>query len=336
MNIIKKKWLKKLLIAIVGLIVLYTILQIIPPRKVMEDNPFLKKEDQGVLIAAHRGGRGLNPENTLKAFDHSIALYELDILELDLVMTKDNRLVSIHDSTLNRTSDVEEITKDNKPHYVRDYSLEELLEFNMGYKFKDENGEYPYRELEGLDGPNRRDVLKDNKLNIVTIEEIFERYKNLDLLYIIEIKDDEEVGKEAADILNSLLTTYDLFDKVTIGSFHDDISKYLKENHPTIIRGGSVGDVTGFVITQMIGINIFYTNNFASLQIPTSQKAGPITLKLDKTSYINRAHRRGMSVQYWTINNKDEMRHLIELGADVIMTDYPDVLYGLLREMGYR
>jgi glycerophosphoryl diester phosphodiesterase len=58
--------------------------------------------------------------------------------------------------------------------------------------------------------------------------------------------------------------------------------------------------------------------------------------ELDKKTYINRAHRRNISVQYWTINDKETMRHLIKLGADVIMTDNPDLLYDVLKELGYR
>lgn len=331
-----KTWVKRLFISLLSLLVIFIVLQIIPPRKVILDNPFIKKEDQGVLIAAHRGGKHLNPENTFKAFDYSIENYNIDILELDLVMTKDGHLVSIHDETINRSSDVEEITGSSESYYVGEHTLDELLEFNFGYKFQDRDGNYPYRDIVGFDDPNRREILKNNNLNIVTIDEIFMKYLDTDLLYIVEIKDKGETGKKAADYLNDLLVLHNLFDRVTIGTFHDDVSKYLKDNYPKIIRGGSVGDVTGFIVTQMLGVNIFNTNNFASLQIPTSQNVGPITLRLDKLSYINRAHRRGMSVQYWTINDKEEMRHLIELGADVIMTDSPDVLYDLLVEMGFR
>lgn len=333
MKILKKLWFKRLMLGILGFLVIMLILQIIPPRKVVENNPFIKTEKQGVLIAAHRGGRGLNPENTQMAFDYSIAMYDIDVLELDLVMTKDEKLVSIHDSTLNRTSDVEEITGiNNKDHYVSDFTLAELLNFNMGYKFANADGEYPYIDLVSFDAPERKQILKDAKLSIITINEIFERYKELDLMYILEIKDVGNVGEKAADQLYNLLKEYNLIEKVTIGSFHNDISKYLKNKYPEILRGGSVGDVTGFVVTQMLRVNIFNTNNFASLQIPTYQSG----IKLDKETYIKRAHRRGMSVQYWTINDKEEMRHLLELGADVIMTDYPNVLFELLDELGYR
>lgn len=333
-NIWAKKVIRKLIISLFSLIVFFLILQIIPPKKI-KSNPFVAKPNE-VLVAAHRGGKNLNPENTFKAFDYAINDLKIDILELDLVMTKDNQLVSIHNDTLNETCDIEEILGENKKYYVRDFTLEELQYYNFGYKFKDKDGNYLYRDLVSFDDINRKKIIKANNLNIVTIDEIFKQYYKLDILFIVEIKDSGEVGKLAADKLNELLLEYSLYNKVTIGTFNDDISNYLREKYPRIILGGSVGDVTKFIVTQMLGVNIFNRTRFANLQIPTSQKAGGITIRLDKSTYINRAHRRGISVQYWTINDKEEMRKLIKLGADVIMTDNPDVLIELLKEMGYR
>ena len=57
-----------------------------------------------------------------------------------------------------------------------------------------------------------------------------------------------------------------------------------------------------------------------------------IELSLDKESLIERAHRRNIAVQYWTINDADDMRLLIELGCDCIMTDNPKLLKSILEE----
>lgn len=51
-----------------------------------------------------------------------------------------------------------------------------------------------------------------------------------------------------------------------------------------------------------------------------------------KKTIIKRAHRRNIAVQYWTINDADEMRELIELGCDCIMTDNPELLSSVLEE----
>ena len=64
---------------------------------------------------------------------------------------------------------------------------------------------------------------------------------------------------------------------------------------------------------------------FTCLQIPTSYKIKGIKLTLDRKAIIRRAHRRGIAVQYWTINDADEMKHLASLGCDCIMTDDPEL-----------
>jgi glycerophosphoryl diester phosphodiesterase len=76
-------------------------------------------------------------------------------------------------------------------------------------------------------------------------------------------------------------------------------------------------------------VNIFDNGDFACLQIPTDYDVG-ITLKLNKKTYVRRAHRRNIAVQYWTINNEETMRDLIELGCDCIMTDDPLLLKSVL------
>ena len=68
-----------------------------------------------------------------------------------------------------------------------------------------------------------------------------------------------------------------------------------------------------------------------SLQIPTSYDVG-INLKLNKKTLIKRAHRRNIAVQYWTINDEEEMRELIELGCDCIMTDDPVLMKKVLED----
>ena len=55
-------------------------------------------------------------------------------------------------------------------------------------------------------------------------------------------------------------------------------------------------------------------------------------MKLDKSTLIKRAHRRKIAVQYWTINEEEEMRRLIELGCDAIMTDNPKLLKEVLED----
>ena len=120
-------------------------------------------------------------------------------------------------------------------------------------------------------------------------------------------------------------------DQIVVGTFHDEIEQELKEKYPDLLRGAPTGTAAKFVLTQFVGVNIFDNSDFACLQIPTSYDLG-IEITLDKKTIINRAHRRNIAVQYWTINDADEMRELIELGCDCIMTDNPELLAQVLDE----
>ena len=333
-----KKGHKRLIIAgsIIGALALtIATMNIIPPKKVLngETNPFIIEEGSRPMIAAHRGGKNLNPENTFKAIDYSVEHFDIDIIEMDLCLTKDNHLILNHNMTIDSSTEEKEVEGD---YYVREHTLAELQTKNFGHNFKDKDGNYPYRNiLDGVSLEDRSKVLEENKLRAVTIEELFTKYASTDMKYIIEIKNSGDDGLIAADKLVDAMEEYDVIDKVVIGTFHTEVESYVEETYPHVMRGASLGSAAGFIITQMLGVNSFYNATVTALQIPTSYTLKGITLQLAKKNYINRAHRRNISVQYWTINDKEEMRMLIEMGADVIMTDNPDVMYELLQEMGY-
>ncbi len=333
LKIFKNKVIFSLLIVLVTITLFMVTINIIPPTKVMEDNPFIVGKDGRPLIAAHRGGKNLRPENTFSAIDYSYEKYHVDIIEMDLYLTKDNYLILSHNSTINAYTELNGLDD----YYIRDHTLEEIRKFNFGYNFKDQNGDYPYRfVLEGVEDSRKSEVLLENKLRVVTITELFEKYAGTDVKYIIEIKDSGDRGIIACDLLVAEIEKFDLVNRVAVGTFKDEVESYLNKTYPTIIRGGSFSVAKGFIITQMLGVNLFDKSSFSCLQIPSSYNfKDVIALNLAKKTYINRAHRRGMSVQYWTINDKEEMIELINLGVDVIMTDNPDVLYEVLVEMGY-
>ncbi len=318
---------KKFLVILCTIVIFMLAINVIPPKKVIENNPFITGE---TLIAAHRGGKTLNPENTFMAFDASVNEYNADILEMDLCLTKDEELVVIHNLYINDNCDVEEVTNSDELYYVSDHTYEELLNFNFGYKFVSQDGTKPYENLVQPNDPNRKEIISQNNLNIVRIEDVFARYyeSNPNLMYIVEIKNDGDQGFKAAKILNELLTEKfpNLHNKTVIGTFHGSVEDHLKITYPTLMRGASTKGAAGFIITEMLKVNLFNNATFTCLQIPPVQKVSFITLKLDKKYLIDRAHRRNIAVQYWTINDEEEMIKLLDLGVDAIMTDNPKLL----------
>ena len=313
--------------AVIGVVLL--VLNVIPPVKVMDKNVFIRDPNANKpMLAAHRGGSLANPENTLKAYKSAVADFKIDIVESDIWLTKDEKIVFSHDGTIDRMSDVA-LFDSAKEHKIADYTLDELENFNFGYGFKDKQGNYPYKDLVSVDQANRKQIIKDNDLQILEVEELFKTYYEVkpDLLFIVEIKNSGEQGFKAAEVLDDLLTNkYPNYKQnVVVGTFHDEISEDLRKNHPTLLRGASTGDARNFVITQLLGVNLFNKADFACLQIPTSYKLKGVKFSLDKKTFIKRAHRRNIAVQYWTINDAETMKRLYELGCDCIMTDDPEI-----------
>lgn len=310
------------------------VINIIPPKQVLngETNPFIIEKGSRPMIAAHRGGKNLNPENTFKAIDHSVESYDIDIIEMDLVLTSDNHLILNHNMTLDACTEENLVEGD---YVVREHTLAEIQTKNFGYNFKLDN-DYPYRTLlDGVSEEDKSEVLRQNKLRVVTIDELFEKYASTDIKYIIEIKNNNEDGILAADILVNAMKQHNVMKKVIIGTFNDVVENHLATEYPEVMRGAALSTAKYFIITQMLGVNLFYDTSVTALQLPPDYELSGINLNLADKNYINRAHRRNISMQYWTINDKEEMRKLINMGADVIMTDNPDVMYELLKEMGY-
>ncbi len=320
---------------LITIILVITVLNVIPPKKSVENNPFIVGEGQLPLLAAHRGGGDNNPENTMLAFREAINSYGADIIESDLYLTKDGYLVYNHDGYIDETcnvngdislDEVEELCDDKaNRHYISDMTLAELREYNFGYYFEDENGERIYKDTTDIEAAG---------LQIATVDQLFEEFyeTNPDLMFIVEIKDSGERGFEAARLLAETLKSYPEYeDQIVIGTFHDEIEEELKTNYPHLMRGASTGSAAKFILTQFAGVNIFDNGDFTCLQIPMSYDLG-IEVDLVKGTIIRRAHRRNIAVQYWTINDPEDMRILIELGCDAIMTDDPATLRQILDE----
>ena len=316
-------------------VVLLAVINVIPPKRNVENNPFLVGDGELPMIAAHRGGAINNPENTLLAFSEAVNTIGVDIIESDLHLTKDGYLVYNHDSYIDETCNVngdvslaevkELCRKEENRHYIKDMTLEELRSYNFGYYFTDESGDRIYKDCTDHAALG---------LSIATADQLFSMFRETapELLFIVEIKDSGDRGREACRILYDTLSEYPVFkDRVVVGTFNDEIEDELKAKYPDLLRGAPTGTAAKFILTQYLGLNLFDRSDFACLQIPVSFDLG-IELYLNNRGLVKQAHRRNVAVQYWTINDEDEMRMLIELGVDCIMTDDPELLREVLED----
>ena len=273
------------------------------------------------MVSAHRSGGGIFPENTLMAFEGCLSSkdFKTDIFEFDLHITKDGELILLHDDTLDRTTNSEAVfgVTGARP---ENYTLAQLKQLNFGEGFVDDNGNTPYKGLSGSAVPA--------SLHAVTLNEV------LDLLeghggyrYIIEIKNKKELGFAAADALYTILSTKKLLPKVIVGTFNGEITRYIDDCYPDMLRSASITEVLEFYISSLLNMHTapgYY--KYTALQIPANQ----FLIKLGTSKLTNYAHKNNIAVQYWTINEADDIAMLKEINADCVMSDVPDVAYGIL------
>lgn len=282
-------------------------------------NPYILESTD---ISGHRSGGGIAPEETMMAFKNCAEndAFTIDVFEFDLHITSDNVLVLLHDDTLDRTSDSEEVfgEKEVRP---ENKTYEELRTLNMGAKFENEQGEMPYANLKGNDVPD--------DLKILRLEEVLDYLTSAgDYKFIIEIKNSDDLGKKGVDILHQLLVERNLIDRVIFGTFHGEVSEYVDENYPDMTRSTGIKEAVEFWWAALTDSDT-YEPPCSVLQLPYCFPYRNLGMNTGTATMINYAHKHDMAIQFWTVNDEEDMEYLIRMGADCIMTDYPDVLYNV-------
>jgi glycerophosphoryl diester phosphodiesterase len=269
-----------------------------------EPKPYLTRFDRPLHIC-HQGGEDLFPSNTLFAYSECVRRYDTDVLEIDIHSTSDGFLVSIHDETVDRTTDGTGLVKEK--------SLFELQELDAAFWFKPETSAgFPYR---------------GQGITIPTLDEIFEAFP--DKLTNIEIKQvDPPIEQELVD----KIVAFDMVEKVCLGSFDDGVADRLRNLLPEACHYAPEDMATGYYVGTRL-----HTTGFAPPPIdafalpPFSGKTEVIDERL-----MEAAHLEGKHVWAWTIDDEDEMRRLFELGVDGIMTNRPDRLSLVMKELALR
>ena len=278
--------------------------------------------DGKAQIGAHRAGAGIAPENTPLAFDICLnsKTFAVRELEFDLHLTKDDQLIILHDPTLDRTTDARE--KYGRENILpSDLTYDELKALNPGESFVTDSGETPYKGLRGDDIPE--------ELRIPLLDEIIDKIEaHGEYLYSIDIKDSGERGRRAADALIQLTREKGVSDRVIIATFNNDITRYLTKQYPDVQR--SIGVFEGVLFYFACAFNIKLNKEklpFKAVQLPANQYR---IVRLGTERFVRYCHNLGIAVQYWTIDDPEEIKRLSDIGADCIITNVPDKMYALL------
>lgn len=283
------------LIVIVALAALYGVAGLVVPKAGQKQ----AVTDHRWQVVAHQGGNHLRPDNTMLAFEHAVEL-GVDALEMDVHSTADGVLVVIHDETVDRTT--------NGSGAVKDMTFAELRELDAAYNWPhhENSDEHPYR---------------GRGIRIPSLEEVLRRFPDMPMT--IEIK---QADPPVVDRFGELLQRYDREQNTIVASFHPQVMREFRARFPAFATSGVEPEIRTFYAMKTVFAGWLYPPPMEAFQVPETSG----NLRVITPRFVQAAHRRGLNVQVWTVNDADSMRRVLAAGADGIITDRPDLLLEVL------
>jgi glycerophosphoryl diester phosphodiesterase len=276
-------------------------------------NPWLERR---VLNYAHQGGSREAPSSTLLALRQAVAA-GADALELDVHATADGHLVVCHDATVDRTT--------NGSGAIAAMTLDELRRLDNAYWWVP--GEVVAPGRPDVEYVYRGKAPSDPSLLVATLGEVLDEFDGVFLN--LDIKQTAPAVKPYEATLADLLREYGRTDDVIVASFNDAATEAFAAAAPEVNTSAGTLATAGFWQAVQQGVEPPATRHVA-LQVPPAYEAVPIV----DERFVAAAHRQGVAVHVWTIDEPDEMARLLDLGVDGIMTDRPTVLEAVLEERG--
>lgn len=233
------------------------------------------------FIIGHRGIPSQAPENSMGGFKRAVEL-GADIIEYDIFITKDNRIVVMHDSTIDRTT--------NGTGSVEDMTLAQL---RNNIKLNDNTGLYP------------------NEL-IPTLDEVFDEFLDQDIVHFIEIKSGKE---QLIPVLRNLIEEKAMFNNSVVISFNESQIGRVRDQIPEISTGflntsvASMGDVQRSVRNAI--------NKLTPLRSTYNPEQTPLSNDL-----VQQLIYRGITTWPWTVRDINSHYRLTMMGVGGITTDY--------------
>jgi glycerophosphoryl diester phosphodiesterase len=248
----------------------------------------LKSEDEryaGPILIGHRGVSRQFPENTLPAFGHALKL-GAKMLELDVRLSKDNEVVVIHDPTVDRTAHLQQGNGRN---------------VNGGNSNNYGNvNSFTLCELQAMGFP----ALKDVFLNFI------------EATISVEIKDQSWLLCEK---VVALIKQFHRQDRTTIEliALGDKLAHRLRQLAPELHSGHTTNEIIRFVTLSKLHATKLFRKRGGLFEVPI--KRGRI--KIVSKAFVRAAHRKGIRVFVWTVNDPATISYLCGLCIDGIYTD---------------
>jgi len=254
------------------------------------------------LVIPHGGGDGMFPEDTLYAYEHSIALGG-DVVDADVQTTVDGIPIAFHDPTVDRTT--------NGSGNVEDMPYAALAQLDAGYGFT-RDGDHPFR---------------GKGITIPTIESLLEQFPHN--LVTLDLKD---VRVAAVPPLCTLLQQLGRTSDVYVGVDTTEQVDQFRSLCPDVRTSGTDSDRAA-----MRAARTNHDTSYTTTQLVSQpQFIGPDGTPRVTADSLAFSHQHDIAVLTWLVDDPAEMTQLIKLGVDGIYTRHPDVLVAMLHKMGLR
>jgi glycerophosphoryl diester phosphodiesterase len=252
-------------------------------------------------IFGHRGAAGEFPENTMVSFERAVRA-GAPYLELDVHMSRDGEIVVSHDEELTRTC--------GRDAPIREMTWAEIQAADAGYMLTFDGGAtFPFR---------------GRSIRVPRLSEVLGAFS--DVNYVIEIKQTEP------SLVSQLLATVNASGvrrKVLFASEFDEPIGVVRNLAPQIPTNFPHSEVAEF-LQAMAGYHPGYQPRGAALQIPPDYHGW----RLVTTESVEFAHRAGVELHVWTVNQESEMNQLLECGVDGLISDFPARALAVARGRG--
>lgn len=271
-----------------------------------------------VDLQGHRGARGLLPENSIPSFEKALEL-GVRTVELDVVVTADSLVIVSHEPWFSHvicsTPDGEPVREEEERSYnIYQMTYEETVEFDCGSRG---NPLFETQEPQAAHKPRLDST-------IVALEQYADETGRSAPRYNIEIKSQPAFDgtfapapSAFARLVYDVIEEHGIRQRTTVQSFDTRSLRAIREIDSTL------------TLALLVGNDLGVAGNVEQLGF-TPPVYSPHYDLVD-ASTVDSVHDSGMKIIPWTINESDEMRRLLDLGVDGIITDFPDRAAPLLQ-----
>lgn len=269
-----------------------------------------------VEIHGHRGTRGYLPENTIPSFIKAIEL-GATALELDVVISKDELVVVSHEPYMSANicldSMGQSLKNPSKLHNIYEMTYTEIASYDCG---SIKHNRFPEQENIKVSKPLLADVI-----------DVIERYVKekgiAPIVYNVEVKSDPKGDYthhpepvRYVEILVELLRSKNINDHLIVQSFDERILKELHRKAPEITISFLIANLNSFTANiESLGFQPTYYTPF---------------YKLLNKKKVKEIHNAGIKVGAWTVNKPKDIKRMINIGVDAIISDYPNRVKALI------